>query len=297
MQMDVQPKVAIAGAGPVGLALALGLARMGVRTVLLEQAAELPPFSRAVVVLTRTLEAFQGWNVGERFFNESEFLTSFSAYRAETNTPFIRLDFSALKSITPRPGVAILPQDQTEKILCEELLKTGLSEVRFQHEVVSATQDDAGIRLTIQSGDGARYDLEAAYLVGCDGAHSAVRASLGITLEGTTYPAHVFLADVHITDSRDALPWPRLTFDTPRFLFAVRFEPGRWRIVGALGTNPDVTLDHDFYAEQVEATIGSGPFEIMWQSTFKIHRRHAASFRTGRILLAGDAAHLNSPAG
>ncbi len=271
---------------------------MGIRSVIFEQATQLPPFSRAIVVLTRTLEAFQGWNVGDRFMNTSEFLTEFSAYRAETNTPFVHLDFTTLHDVTPKPGVAVLPQDRTEKILCDELLKTGLSEVRFQHEVVGATQNGDGVRLTIQSGDATRSEAQAQYLVGCDGAHSAVRQSLGITLAGTTYPVHVFLADVRISDQRDALPWPRLAFDAPHFLFAVRFEPGRWRIVGALDrSNADATLDQAFYQEQVERTLGPGPFEIMWQSKFNIHRRHAASFREGRILLAGDAAHLNSPAG
>jgi len=293
-----KPKVAIAGAGPVGLALALGLARMGVRSVVLEKAATLPPYSRALVVLTRTLEAFAGWNVIDRFAEESEFITNFCAYRAETNEPFICLDFTALRDATPQPAIAVLPQDQTEKILCDELLKTGLSEVLFQNEVVGAAQDARGVALTVERNVGERYDLHADYLVGCDGAHSAVRESLGIPLEGTTYPVHVFLADVSITDSRDELPWPRLAFDVPRFLFAVRFEPGHWRLVGALdAANADAPLDDAFYKTQVEATIGPGPFELLWQSKFNIHRRHADAFRDGRILLAGDAGHLNSPAG
>ena len=271
---------------------------MGVRSIILEKAAELPPYSRAVVVLTRTLEAFQGWNVGDRFINTSEFVPKFSAYRAETNTPFLHLDFRYLAGITPSPGIAVLPQDRTEQILYEELLKSGMGQVRFQHEVVEVTQDDACVHLTTQSNDGSRWDLQADYLVGCDGAHSAVRQSLGLTLQGTTYPVHVFLADVRVTDERDSLPWPRLAFDAPQFLFAVRFETGHWRIVGGLGATDDIApLDNEFYKAQVERTLGPGPFEVMWESKFSIHRRHAASFRKGRILLAGDAAHLNSPAG
>ena len=296
--MNTAPKIAIAGAGPVGLSLALGLARMGVQTVVLEQAAELPPFSRAVVVLTRTLEAMQGWNVGERFFNESEFVTMFSAYAGETNERLISLDFTTLSDITPKPGIAVLAQDHTEKILFDELLKTGMSDVRFRHAAVSAAHSDQGVTLTVQPADGGRYELQAAYLVGCDGAHSAIRESLGFTLEGQTYPVHVFLADVGIADERDRLPWPRLAISAPRFLFAVRFEPGHWRIVGALdASNADAKLDEAFYQKQVDATIGPGPFELMWESKFTIHRRHAASFRHGNILLAGDAGHLNSPAG
>jgi 2-polyprenyl-6-methoxyphenol hydroxylase-like FAD-dependent oxidoreductase len=290
--------VAIAGAGPVGLALALGLTRMGVRSVVFEAAAELPPFSRAIIVLTRTLEALQGWGVGNRFFDEGEFLTEFCGHRADTNQPFICLDFTSLASETPKPGVVFLPQDRTEKLLYDEVLKTGMSELRFEHRLVGAIQNETGVTISIQPQDRQAYEERAFYLVGCDGAHSAVRESLGIKLEGTTYPVHVFLADVKIADARDALPWPRVAIGAQRMLGAIRFEPGHWRVIGLLEeAEVNAELGPDFYKRTVNQTLGPGPFELLWQSKFSIHRRHAATFRRGRILLAGDAGHLNSPAG
>jgi len=293
-----QVPVAIAGAGPVGLALALGLARMGARSIVFEAAAELPPFSRAIIVLTRTLEAFQGWQVADRFIAEGEFLPKLCAYRADNNQAFVRIDFSALSGETPKPGVVLMPQDHTEKILCNEVLKTGLSEVRFNHKIAGAVQDDSGVTISVESEGEQAYEQRAYYLVGCDGAHSTVRESLGIKLKGTTYPVHVFLADVNIADARDGLPYPRAAVDAPRFLFAVRFEPHHWRMVGVLEeAQVDAELGQDFFEDKVAQLLGSGPFELLWQSKFSIHRRHAAAFRRGRMLLAGDAGHLNSPAG
>ncbi len=294
---DSQTPVIIAGGGPVGLSLALGLARQGVRSIIFEQAAELPPFPRAIVVLTRTLEVFQSWDVADAFRARGEFVQTVRPVSALTNKQLIAIDFSQLADETPSAGVIVLPQETTEKLLLQELRRTGMCEVRFNYKLIGATQDESGVAVAVAGENGETQEVRARFLVGADGAHSAVRAAMGLALEGMTYPAHVFLADVGIADERDNLPWPRVVAgERPRG--AIRFEPGRWRVIGSLSPEQaEGTLPQAFLGEVVRETIGSGPYTLLWHSTFTIHRRHAKTFRKGRMLLAGDAGHLNSPAG
>jgi len=125
-----------------------------------------------------------------------------------------------------------------------------------------------------------------------------VRSALGLKLLGETYQTRVMLALVRI-DGCDGLPWPRFRFDVPQYLVALRAAPRLWRIVASLHPEEtdEVALGRDAIARYVRLTLGDGPFEVAWASAFSIHRRHAARFASGRVALAGDAAHLNSPVG
>jgi hypothetical protein len=128
--------------------------------------------------------------------------------------------------------------------------------------------------------------------VGCDGARSAVRRALGWELQGRTYPLRLALADVRIDDDRDALPWPRVAHRDRGALAALRVSRGVWRLI--FDVEGDDVGD---LAPRVEEVLGAGPFEVCWSSTFRIHRRAAPRFHEGRVAIAGDAAHLVSPAG
>jgi hypothetical protein len=117
-------------------------------------------------------------------------------------------------------------------------------------------------------------------------------------LEGKTYEAHARLADVLIRDERDQLPWPRVDFAQPNLSAVVRFRPGYWRIIfAAPGRSPERDPTPEFIQAKVNELIGQGPAETVWASSFQIHCRNAPHFRVGRVVLLGDAAHLNSPAG
>lgn len=292
--------VAIAGAGPVGLSLALGLARQGVPSIVFEQNAALSPHSRAIVVLLRTLEAIQAWRAAEPFFAGGEVLRGITAYAAETNAAVFSLDFSPLAAETPNACVVVLPQDQTEKLLYDAVMETGMCDVRFNQRVTSVSETSDGVTVEVQRGSGDAYSVDAQFAVGADGAHSMVRQSMGLHLEGETYPVQVFLADIRVSGERDALPWPRISMNSPQALFTIRFANGQWRIVGALtDAEAGAIIDKAFLQPRVETLFRgqAGDFELIWQSIFSIHRRHAQAFRKGRIMLAGDAAHINSPAG
>ena len=292
--------VVIAGGGPVGFATALGLARQGVRSIVFEKAPAPAPYARAGVVLSRTVEIFRSWGLLEEIRAEAIAPATLEVCDALDGAQLARFDFSLLREETFDPHPVFLPQHRTEKILRDAATGTGLVDARFGEEVVDFCHDADGVRLVVRKlGEPSTHSLEAPFLVGADGANSTVRAKLGLGLEGETYPTRIMLAVVEIEDRRDALPWPRLRFDGPEYLAALRFAPGRWRVIATLpaGESDAGALAQDTIAGYVRATLGDGPFQIEWASAFNIHRRHAPWFAVGRVALAGDSAHLNSPVG
>jgi 2-polyprenyl-6-methoxyphenol hydroxylase-like FAD-dependent oxidoreductase len=296
---EVEFPVVVVGAGPVGLSLALGLARHGVRSVVLEKETALQPHSRAVGVLPRTLEIFRAWGVLEQFLAAGELLTRVSIYRARRTAPVAVIDLGILSRHTATPGGLILSQYGTEVILLESVREAGCTDVRFGHTVTGFRQDASGVTVQVAPASGEAYAIRGAYLVGCDGAHSTVREQLGWELQGKTYPARILLADVRLTDSRDRLPWPRMAPFRSSTLGALRYQSQHWRIMYPLPSNEteEVFTREPVLREMVECLFGPGPFETQWVSVFRIHCRTSPHFRQERVMLAGDAAHINSPAG
>jgi 2-polyprenyl-6-methoxyphenol hydroxylase-like FAD-dependent oxidoreductase len=297
--MDVDTPVAIAGAGPVGLSLALGLAKAGVRSIVLEKEAGLPPHSRAAVCWPRTVEIFRSWGVAETIKAGGIVQGVVTPTITETSRRMLTLDFRPLARESLEPLPVFIPQDRTEALLYDAVVATGLSDVRFTCAVLGATQDDGGVTVHVRDTSGAQRDVRASFLVGADGGHSAVRASIGEMLDGETYKVRMLLADVSIPDDRDALPWPRIALSAPGLLFTLRWGVGQWRLISTLPAEAvdAAAVTHDAIAPLVKQLLGPGTFDIVWASVFQIHRRCAPRFVNGRIAIAGDAAHLNSPAG
>jgi 2-polyprenyl-6-methoxyphenol hydroxylase-like FAD-dependent oxidoreductase len=296
---EAEVPVVIAGGGPVGLALALGLARQGVRSLVLEQDAAITNQSRALGVLPRTMEILRNWGVLDRFLARGALRTELTVYRAEDNAPVGRIDLSPLARHTKPPGILILAQHRTQEILLAAVRESAVAEVRFGHAVTAFQEDTAGVTVQVTPQEGEPYAVRGAYLAGCDGAHSVVRGQLGWHLEGKTYPARVALADVRLSDDRDQLPWPRVANYGGALVAGIRFEEQHWRIIHPL---PPRVADADAVsppalAAMVERLFGPGPFESIWANGFRIHCRTSPHFRQGRVMLVGDAAHINSPAG
>lgn len=296
--MPEQPNpVVIVGAGPVGLALALGLALRGIRSIVLESKAKLSEHSKAVLVSARTIEILNEWQLLGTFKAEAEWVEELHVTDCVSQQEIFSFSFASLRPLSVGYGALVLPQNETERLLFDACVGTSLVEVRFGHALSAFDSDENGIRARVQVEE-KQYVLESDFLCGCDGAHSVVREGLGLKLEGKTYDAHAILADVLIEDERDALPWPRANPHKRNLSFAVRFKPGYWRIIFAeRGKAEEGLPSPGFVQAKVHELIGEGPAEIVWSSTFKIHCRNAPHFRVGRALLLGDAAHLNSPAG
>jgi 2-polyprenyl-6-methoxyphenol hydroxylase-like FAD-dependent oxidoreductase len=296
--MDEIP-VLITGGGSVGSALALALAQCGVRSVLVEAKAEPDKHSRALGILPRTLEIFRSWGIYERFVAQGELLKKVDFLLLGQREQRIHIDLGIFSRLSAVPGILIMPQNKTEAILREAVIGTGLTDLRVGQRVAGFKQDSDGVSVQIEKSDGQTETIRCRYLVGCDGSHSVIRQTLGWSLEGKTYPVHLFLADLQIDDERDLLPWPRSASLEGNFVAAVRYEPHHWRIIHPLPTAAsDQMPDSVSLTNQcVEAVLGPGPHLTLWSSLFRIHRRVSPHFSEGRVFLAGDAAHINSPAG
>jgi 2-polyprenyl-6-methoxyphenol hydroxylase-like FAD-dependent oxidoreductase len=287
----------IAGAGPVGLSLALGLARHGVESIILEKNNALEQYSRAILVPTRTLDIFEEWGILDLAMRAGTYSPCLQVYGAESGKVAMTIDFTDLKDLSENAGFLFLPQDRTEAILLDAVRSTGLCEVHFGTTVSRFSQDGQGVTIEAIKGK-VNVKFQAQYLIGCDGGHSIVRQHLGLQLAGKTYKARVLIADVKLLSGTE-LPTPRIALNAKGPLVMLRFGDERWRIVGT--SNPLETEEQAQSKEGVAARVrmlaGDLPFDLLWASTFHIHHRAVSRLRVNHVFLAGDAAHLSSPAG
>ena len=304
--------VAIVGAGPVGLATALALSTYGVRSVVFERASGTSTHSKAPAIHARTREVLAQWGVLDAFLAAGTLLPAIELHD-RGRPPRARVDFSDLDDDVDRPGVLFLEQAHTERLLLDAVRSSGLADVRFDAEVValqSAQHDrvesshtaDAvhGPNLLTVVEAGRRRMLEAEYVVGADGARSFVRGALGLPFAGLTYRVRPMLADVRVDDERDEQPWPRLRNQRGGMTTAFRLSDGVWRVIRLEAPHPDRGDDvgDDEVRGRANDVLGDGPpVEVVWSSRFHIHLRSSPRFRVGRVVLAGDAAHVHSPAG
>ncbi|GAB3698815.1 FAD-dependent monooxygenase [Nocardiopsis oceani] len=301
--------VVIIGAGPVGLSLALGLARHGVRSVLLERERTTSERSKAPALHLRTREILRQWGVEHVLREAGTLLETMPVYTA-SGRRMLEFDFTRLAGEAERPGILFLEQGSTERLLLEALRATGHCDIRFGADVTSVEPGTDSTAVTYTD-EGVSRVVHARYTVGCDGAGSMVRASLGLSFDGATLPVRATLADVRVTDDRDGLPWPRNHNGARGITGAQRLAPGHWRLirVESQGTSPIRTAkggrtragtgDGDVTEQEVggwvREVLGPGPAPVIWASRFQFQRRSAPRYRMGRVLLAGDAAHVFPP--
>ncbi len=292
--------VLIVGAGPVGLALALGLARQGVASIVLERRTQRTNQPKAAGVLPRTLEILSSLGVLDRFKHEGMWHDQVSIWSDKRDTPVMQIDLRGLAAQTDQAGVLLIPQFRTEEILEAAVQQTGLVDVRHGCNVVDVYQNEREVRLDATDIHGTYITLHGSYVVGCDGIASVVRHKLNLELQGFTYPARMWLADVMVDDERDALPSPRFVKTPDGHIAAVRVSPHMWRLLSAIDSQSiPASSPQALVQERAHLVLGPGPGPVrcVWEDTFHLHSRAASAWRRGRVMLAGDAAHVNSPAG
>ena len=288
-----EAEVVVVGAGPVGLTVATMLAAYGIRAVVLDRAAEPAGHSRAAVIHARTLETLESLGVVDEALRRGVVVPHFGV--RDRDRRLLAVDFGGLP--TAHPYTLMLPQDETEHLLRGALGRRG-GEILWGHEVTEMSHDTNGVELAVRSARGSER-LRARYVVGCDGAHSTVRETLGIRFEGVTYPQSFVLADVRMDWG---LPNGEVQlFFSPDGLVVVAPLPhGRHRVVATVDEAPPEPSLND-----VQVLLNArGPRtprprveEVVWSSRFRVHHRVAAAFREGAAFLCGDAAHVHSPAG
>lgn len=285
--------VLVIGAGPTGLALSISLLQAGVNVVLIDKLATGQTTSRAAVIHAHTLEALRDLGVADQLTASGLKIGRFSL--RDRDQALVRLSFDGLPS--DFPYLLMLPQDVTETILTQRLEALG-GRIHRGVAATSVEQNADGVRVWAEQ-DGVRALIEARYVVGADGMHSLVRQSAGIAFDGGQYAYSFVLADAR-------MDWPlgreevSLFFADAGPVVVAPLPNGRFRIVAAMEDAPEQPTAADIQRIlDAHGPHGGGivVHDVTWSSRFRLHHRLAQSYRKGRLLIMGDAAHVHSPAG
>lgn len=288
----IDTDVLIVGAGPVGLFLAYECTRRGVRCRLIEKRTGQSEHSKALAIFPRTLEIFDMAGIVEPFLGAANRVTSVAVMTRQETLARLRFEPEG----TPYPFVGMVPQDVTEKILVEELRRKG-GEVEYETTFISAIEEDGKVKATFHR-NGEQGEATALFLVGCDGAHSAVRHLLNLSFEGAQYHTSFMLADV---DSNETLPGDELHLCPSEFgpLAIFPMSTTRRRLVATVEQAAEDAPSLEFVQKVIakRAPAGFEARSLRWSSYFRVHHRHVAQMNVGRMFIAGDAAHIHSPFG
>jgi 2-polyprenyl-6-methoxyphenol hydroxylase-like FAD-dependent oxidoreductase len=295
--MAANVTVLIAGAGPVGLTMANELTRYGIAVRIVDKNTERTDKSKALVLWSRTLELFDHGGYVEPFLAAG--LKAHGAQMSNGRDIIARISLDDIES--PFPYALMIPQSDTERILEERLEKQGVK-VERTVALESFKELDNGVEAVLRKANGESETLRADWLIGCDGAHSVVRHGLGFTFDGTTQPSDWYLADGHISglDPQDRL---HIFWHKDGILAFFPITEGRWRVIADLGPAqgdahcPDPTLQDVQALITLRGTDGIVIKDAYWLAAFRINERKVSQYGRGRAFLAGDAAHIHSPAG
>lgn len=282
--------VLVVGAGPTGLTLAAALQARGIRVVVVDKLAAGANTSRAAAVNARTLEVLDELDVTRRMVKAGLIAPRFTMRQGRR--VLFPVDFSTLP--TEHPYTLMLSQADTERLLLERLRELGGDVVRPK-ALSRISQDGTGVTATFDDGD----TIRAGYAVGADGMHSTVRTEAGIGFAGGEFAESFTLADVRVTG--EAPSDEVILFYAKDGLTVLAPLPGDiFRVVAPTTAAPQ--LPSARFVQALLDTRGFGPgrtvvTDLVWGSRFHIQHRVADSYRAGRLLLAGDAAHVHSPAG
>ena len=303
-QIPVTPadnRVLIAGAGPVGLVLALCLARRGHRVLVVEKLVDLlDQVRRAGTIHAATLEMLDDIGLYERLEPRGIVAPLVHYWDRGDPEPIAVFDHSVLAGDTRFPHA--LQCDRLK--LVEEALKMASSddliEIRTGTEFTGFRQESDSVTAAVETADGEHHELRGTHLVGCEGAHSVVRKQLGIDFEGFAFPDRTMTLSV-LFDFDSILPYGYRNYILDPVEWANLFRwTDLWRVVlpADVNADPDALLDDSVIEAGLQRFHRSGePYQVVSKSLYTVHQRVAETFRDGRVLLAGDAAHVNSPIG
>lgn len=291
----MEPHVLIAGAGPTGLLLAADLARRGVPFRLAEKSAQPSKLSRAIVVHARTLEILRDFGVADELVSRGLPLQRVRFFRS--GKQMVNIDFGQLE--TAFPFLLCVHQTETENVL-SRLVERLNGRIDRGVSFSSMTQNDDGVTSVITHSDGREETVRSQWLVGCDGAHSQVRKAAGLEFSGAHFAEDLWLVDCRITAD---VPRDGLTsfFAKSGFLACFPMAKGRVRLICTAPADTEEGYEPNF-ADLQDVWRDRSHFEgdlvdAVWIARFKIHARQVKHYRSGRVLVAGDAAHIHSPVG
>lgn len=296
----METEIIIAGAGPVGMSLALALAREKVSVIVLEKLSELSREARASTIHPPTLEFFDEIGIIEDVLKSGLAIERLQFWERATREQVADFPYDLIANDTKYPFRFQCPQNIVTRIMLKHLEQTGCGKVLFNHEFSRLSENENGIEAVAETPQG-KVKINGKYLVGCDGANSKVRENLGLGFDGKTYEDRFLLVSTDI-DLGELFPG----MGTVAYIF----DPEEWVIIMTL---PDTvrlvfrlkSFENADEAKQIEAVRkrisnfleADLNYEIKAVSTYHVHQRVTEKFRVGNVILAGDAAHINNPTG
>ncbi|MEU6376569.1 FAD-dependent monooxygenase [Streptomyces sp. NPDC046909] len=288
--------VIVIGSGPTGLLLAGDLAAAGVPVTLVEKRPrKISNLSRAFVLHARTLEQLDARALADELEATGQALDRLRLFGRLT------LDLRTLPSRFNH--LLVIPQYEVEKVLLNRAVEAGV-DFRYDTELTGLTQDADGVTVELRTADGTAdgtvTEQRAAYVVGTDGMRSAVRDAIGLPFPGHSVIRSVVLADVRLAEEPETLLTVNAVGDA--FAFLAPFGDGYYRVIAwnrARNVPDTEPLDLDEVKEVTRLALGRdfGMYDARWMSRFHSDERQAPAYRVGRVFLAGDAAHVHTPAG
>ncbi|WP_163269978.1 FAD-dependent oxidoreductase [Chelativorans alearense] len=291
-------KVAIVGAGPIGLSLSIDLALRGVASVVLDDNDVVSIGSRAICWAKRTLEIFDRLGVGERMVEKGVTWKVGRVYHREREL----YTFDLLPEAGHKmPAFINLQQYYVEDYLVERARQfPELIDLRFKNKVVGIEDGSRGATLKVETPDGA-YDLHADYVAACDGAKSPIRSMLGLEFRGQLFEERFLIADIEMQADfpPDRRFWFEPIFHNGESALLHKQPDNIYRIDLQLGWNadPEEEKKPENVIPRIKAVVGERPFEIDWVSVYTFQCRRLERFVHGRVIFAGDSAHVVSPFG
>ncbi|MFD7108143.1 FAD-dependent monooxygenase [Streptomyces celluloflavus] len=292
---SADPQVLVVGAGPVGLTLAHELLRRGVRVRIVDTRTEPAVTSRAIATHPRTLEMYDQMGLVEEMLARGQRIEAFTLHHGGRTLARLDADYSRMP--TRYPFTLCIDQVKTEEVLRTAVHAAG-AEVEWGVRLEEFEHDADGVTVSLSGPDGPRQQ-RVAWLAGCDGGHSTVRKKLGLTLLGESSETWLIAdADVVADLPRNSIHWVRT--DGVTMMMVPMSTPGRWRLLDT------ESREHDSrpasVANRFSRALSRGLGRTVkvakpsWISVFTFQQRMITEMRSGRCLLAGDAAHVHSPA-